>query len=609
MIEIGPKKLQQTVKAGFKRLKNFRNARVLFIRQFVGQYYDKTQGSIGTEPLNLIYNAIRVMVPHLVMKFPKHVVTSEYLAYRPYADLLGKGLDFLSKKIDYKQTLRQWVVDALFMMGIIKTGLCESDSLMYFSEDEAIDVGRPFAEPCDFEDWFIDPDCRDLKAPTIVGHRVRVARSKIMDSGLYKNEVIEQIPRVSRMGQTQEVEDLSKQSVRDAEGLFEEIDLVESWVPAANVLVTTPYGGPMQDTYCRITDYQGPDTGPFRYLCLSPSPPNNPIPVAPVGIWQDLHVLANKMAVKTIDQAMAQKDVLAYARAAADDAEEIMRAKNLDVVSVNDPDSVKMMSFGGQQTSNDQFIDRLQLWFNLMAGNPEALGGIAERSGTATQAQILQGNAAIQLDDLKDIVYDGAAGVSRDLAWYLYTDPFIKLPLIQRDTKPMEVRTQPDGTIQILMPTVEERQVFLTPAARRGDFLDYHFGIKPKSMSRIDPKLRLQRALEFAVKVVPAAATAAQLCQQMGVQFSFPRFVSLVAEELDIEWMDEVFQDPAFLAQMQMQMMAAPQQAGSQGSPIASILQNQMAGGQVTPQGKLDRREAQRTGGEGQQMFGSQPKM
>jgi hypothetical protein len=72
--EIGPRQLCEAVNRGFKRLANFRNARIHFLKEYVGPYYDRVEGEIGSNSINLIFNAIRVLVPNLVMNFPKHTI-------------------------------------------------------------------------------------------------------------------------------------------------------------------------------------------------------------------------------------------------------------------------------------------------------------------------------------------------------------------------------------------------------------------------------------------------------------------------------------------------------------------------------------------------------
>jgi hypothetical protein len=63
------------------------------------------------------------------------------------------------------------------------------------------------------------------------------------------------------------------------------------------------------------------------------------------------------------------------------------------------------MSFGGQQNSNEVHLMQLQSWFNMMAGNPQQVGGQAIDAKSATAATLLQQNAGIGLEDMKDLVY------------------------------------------------------------------------------------------------------------------------------------------------------------------------------------------------------------
>jgi len=78
--EITPQKLQEAVEQGFKRLENFRRSRLMFLRDYTGQYFDQDHGNIGDEPLNLAFNAISVIIPNLVMTFPKYNVKSDFVA-------------------------------------------------------------------------------------------------------------------------------------------------------------------------------------------------------------------------------------------------------------------------------------------------------------------------------------------------------------------------------------------------------------------------------------------------------------------------------------------------------------------------------------------------
>ncbi len=581
--ELTPRKMQEQVQLGYKRLRNFRRARIMFLRNYAGQYYDAAAGDIATEPLGLIFNAVNVLVPNLVMASPKHVIKARYLAYREYGELLGMALDQNARDIRLRNTLRRWLVDALFGIGILKTGLCDSDTAVGFDDSDQIDPGTIYTEVVDLDDFAFDPAERsDIRAAAWYGHHVQAPRGQVLDSGLYRNDLIERLPRAGT-GRGRGSEQLSMHnSDRDeADAFHDYIDLTEVWVRGANAIVTIPGSDLTCEDYLRVADYYGPSKGPFTFLMLTPPPSNNPMPVAPVGVWNDLHIMANRMCKKIIDQAERQKDLVTYKRAAADDAQEVVDAADGETVGLDDPESVKVVSFGGQKQSNEAHLSQLMMWFNLVSGNTEALGGVKSDAATATQAQILQQNGSVRIEDLKDIVYFATADEAAIRAWYLHTDPLIQVPLIRREQVPAKYTLGPDGAMNVSPATSQDVQVFLTPEARRGDFLDYQFEIQPESMSRMDPQLRLQRALDFGIKLIPAAATAAQVCFQMGVPFSFQVYVTRMAKEAGIEWMDEVFQDPAFQMQMMEQMMKTPGMANSQGTATgpkaggaAGIMQN-----------------------------------
>lgn len=605
--EINPKKLQESVRDGFKRLDNFRASRLMFIRQFVGQYYDAESGPIGTEPLNLIFNAIRVLVPTLVFNFPKHNVSSQFLAQRNYGEMLGMALSLQDKKLGIRDVYRRCIVDAIFMMGILKTGICDSGTAIGFNDDDRVDPGTVYTANVDFDNFVFDPKARQLEEAMWIGDRMRVSRQSLLESGLYKNELIERLPSAgSDTHYRDRVERLSAAgvSLEDMADLEDEVDICELWVPRAKAIVTVPGDdGFTADDFLRVHDHYGDDSGPYTYLKLTPPVPNNPIPISMVGIWHDLHIMANRMAKKIMEQADRQKDIIGYKRSAADDAQEALDASDGESIAMDDPDGVKTFSFGGQQRSNEEHVNQLQQWFNMMAGNPEGMAGLSMNAKSATEAQMLQGNAQTGQEDMKDLVYIMAAEESRKRAWYLHTDPLMEVPLIRRIHTP----AQYNGSQMVIPQQNTEMQVMLTPEARCGDFLDYNFNIEPESMGRVDSKTRLAKAIEFATKILPAAALAAQTCIQMGIGFSFPRFVIRMAKEAGIEWMDEIFMDPEFQQSMMMLMMRGPQMPESKGSIApgnsnAGMMQNGQApniGATQTPD-QQQRSQAQEGANEGQ---------
>lgn len=571
-LNITPYKVQEAVHRGFKRMHNFRSARLMFLRSYTGPYYDREKGEIGAESLNLIFNAIRVLVPHIVMQTPKHSVTSAFLASKDYAQLLTLALDYHSKVNDIKSVYRRAIVDAIFTLGIVKTGLAESDTVYAFNESDRVDTGTIFTEAVDFDNFVVDPGSKDhmFRDAKFMGDKICVPRSRLLDSGLYKNDLVEKLPCAGERysGDNDRASDLSMRGIeqQDNYDLEDEVEIVELWVPEAKSIITVPANcdSSFKD-YLRVDDYYGPDTGPYTLLALTPPVPGNPLPVPSVGVWHDLHVLANRMAKKIISQAERQKDVLAYRPANADDAAELRDAADGESIKVQDPSAVNVLKFGGQEQSNEVQLAQLQNWFNMLSANPQAIGGQALDSDSATEAKILQGNASIGMEDMKDLVYGFGSEEARKRAWFLHTDPFIQLPLIRRDQIPAQMAMGPAGPIVLQGPRIQESQVFLTPEARRGDWLDFTFSIVTESMGRNDASTRLRVGIDFATKVLPAVVAAAQQMLMLGMPFDAKAYLIRLAKDAGIDWLEDVFYDPEFQRKMAMMMMKGPSPEASKG--------------------------------------------
>jgi hypothetical protein len=323
------------------------------------------------------------------------------------------------------------------------------------------------------------------------------------------------------------------------------VDVVELYVPGAEALVTIP--DPEQiimPDFLAAREYYGPKGGPYTKLALTQPVPGNPYPVAPAGIWYDLHVVAGQMMKKEVDQMLRQKDIGIVDPAGADEAEDIRTEGDGGMVFGN-PDTVKIVSFGGQNASNEAAVRSLREWYNYMAGNPDQLSGESVGASTATGQSILQANQGVNVEDLREMVYTTAAKSEGKRAWYLHTDPLIDLPFSRR---------QPGGG---------HIQVRLTPEQKRGDWLDYTFNLKHRSMSRLDPAVRAKRLQEFANVSLPGLLASATQAMMIGFPFNVSKAATDLADELGIlEDVQDWFEDPLFFQRMQVRMAMGPQPAG-----------------------------------------------
>ncbi|KKN03065.1 hypothetical protein LCGC14_1111380, partial [marine sediment metagenome] len=106
---------------------------------------------------------------------------------------LSLGLNNLQRRLKIKKLLRALIVDAIFGMGIVDTGLADSDNLINW-RDIAIDPGQIFSELVSLEDFTFDPICNQREEAGFMGRRVRVPRQLLLDDKDADHDLIVSLP-------------------------------------------------------------------------------------------------------------------------------------------------------------------------------------------------------------------------------------------------------------------------------------------------------------------------------------------------------------------------------------------------------------------------------
>ena len=551
--EVTAQKISTVAKEGFERTRTYRRARAMYIKDYVGQYGTQVMGLSGEMPINLIFLALRILIPNLVMKEGLNKVTTEILAHKEYGELQGLALDKLQRQLKMKKLLRASCVDMAFAFTILKTSIAASDELLPVGNDVNIDPGQIYTSLVDLDDFTFDPLARSFEEASFLGHNIRLARQKLLDADGWNHDLVRRLPRAGNYPfDTKRVEEITQSNSPQSSmhELQDYVNVVELWIPEAEAIayIPNPYQTSFKD-FLHLTDYYGPAEGPYTFGSLTPPVPNNPLPIAPVGVWRDLNAMANRLMKKAIEQADSQKNIVLYDPAYADQAQAIIDAYNNKSIACGNPDAVKVVSFAGQDPENERMVQSLFGWFNMIAGNPTQMGGMrSPTSGSpisATETTALQGNAVVVLEDMRDLTYDVNADVSKKQAWYLHTDPLINVPLTKRAT----------GSAPV--------QVWLTPEQRQGDWSEYTYKIVKRSMLVLEPNLRAKRIMEFYTNVIPAVMTSAQVAMQMDIAFNVPRALMQAAEEMGIsDALNEIFEDPTFRKRMDYFAMQGPKDAG-----------------------------------------------
>ena len=557
---ITPTQIEELVILGFKRMERFNNVTRMLFKSYIPEYYQRDCAKDVDEPINLVFNTIRAFVPNLVMRNPITHVTTPYVAHKQYADLLGLGLDSVSRQIGLKDELRAWITNALFGWGIMRVGIKASGEQLNF-DDVLVDNGQVYARNISLSNFGFDPTCTHINRAKLLWDRVTIPREILLSTEGYNHDVVRGLPS-SPTNMTESVADQTRTTEAKTvmAKLQDEVDVVQIYVPEIESWVLM--GDPKQSRsgkYINVAEYNGPKEGPYTFLSFSPPVDESPFPVPPVSIWYELARLTNRIFNKMVRQFESQKDIGLYSPNQADTVSQIEEAVTNEWVPTMDPKGIQVVSFGGQNPNNERFLSELNMIYNTMAGNPELLQGQAVPGGkstTATAVQALQNNASITLEDMRDIVYDRTADVERDIAWHLHTDPFMDMVLSKRTT----------GGEQV--------QLFLTPEQRMGDFLDFTFKIVARSMSKMDPMVRSKKIVDFCTNIIPGAAQTAMVLMQIGQQFNIQRYLSQVAFEMGIEDVaEDMFDDPEWDQKMAVMMMLGPQnpgKAGSGGSPAGA---------------------------------------
>jgi hypothetical protein len=390
-----------------------------------------------------------------------------------------------------------------------------------------------------------------------MGDRNRIPRQILLDDPDVDHDLVMKLPRSTHPDAKNKIEKLTQSGMSQIEifELQDYVDVVEVYVPDADAMLLMPDPAVIIfDEYLKAEPFYGPKEGPYTFLSFTPPVPNNPHPISEVSMWYDLHLMANRLMVKSMEQADRQKDVAIADQSGSEEAEDIRTSADGDVISGN-PDTVKVVSFGGQNHNNEAMLSQTQIWHNYMSGNPDQMAGLKSDANTATQAQILEVNANVIIEDERELIYECGAEINHKMAWYLHTDPLIDLPISRR---------RPGGGYV---------QLQLTPEQRYGDFLDFTFTLKARSMTKLEPTIKNKRIMEFGTSVLPSIATSAQVLTQIGIKFNPQRCITSMAEQMDLS--DEVqdwFEDPEFDRRVELMKELGPKNAGK--AKVAGVMQN-----------------------------------
>lgn len=509
-------RLRSAMRSSRRKLNPFREVRFRAIEEYVGGNYSAISNSSGSPagvhgktpiPVNLMENAINIYGRQLIASNPRAMITTEKRELKPQAAALEIDINQLIESIKLERSLRLFVTDGLFGMGI-----------MNVQEDEE----GPFAEPIDLGDWVHDMTAKDFTRISFAGHRYRVPLWMAQENDQFVGKVRKELSATIRSVIDDEGEERTEaisQGLDSHEDEFvDHVELWDIWLPQERLVLTlsTDNG----DVPLRIRDWDGPDDGPYHYLRFL-DVPGQIMPLSIASIALDLHILANDLFVKLADQAKRQKTITVVQDSAFKDAESIRDAADGQFIRSTNPAATQEVKYGGIAQENLAFFLQTKDLFSYFLGNLDAIGGLSPQADTLGQEKMLGAAASKRVSDMQDASVRATKSIVTALARYEWNNPLLDRPIKRPIPDLPGFYVDADMTAENLM----------------GEFPDYDIDIDPYSMRDQSPGERLQALqMVFQNYIVPFLP----MLEQQGMIVDFDGLLKIVAKLSGMKELEEI---------------------------------------------------------------------
>lgn len=548
-------RLQNALEYSRRQLLPYREKRLHAIRQFVGTHYTDT-GAQERVPINLLEMAVSIYRRQIAARRPQVLVRSKTREHEAVAGQFETAMNNLLKDINFEDTVQRWVLDAMFGLGIVKTGLTASGIDMNGYEH---DPGQPFVDNVDFDDFVFDMSAKRWDQIQFCGNRYCLPLEAIKQSKMFGKKSEDLTP--SEFRQNNEFGEERVQRIGTSDGYFGDqyyspiVELWDIWLPIEGVVVTMQAddrGGVSQTEPLRVVEWEGPEEGPYYTLGFG-HVPGNLMPLPPVSLLIDLHEMANRVFRKLGRQADRQKTLTLVQAGQEDDGRRIAESSDGDIIRSDRPEATREARYGGVDQPTLAYMVQLKDLFVYMGGNLDALGGLGKLSETVGQEQLIAKSASARIADMQEAATKAVKHVVNTLGKYLWYDPV---------ASPTVLTKIPDTNF--------EASVKFSPEIREGEIIEYEIDIAPYSMVDRSPSERAKTLGELMQGfIIPLAP----LLQQQGMKPDMNKFLELMAKYSNTdELMDIItqFNDQEISQMQQMQEVTGGGQERPTQSPVTT---------------------------------------
>jgi hypothetical protein len=268
-------------------------------------------------------------------------------------------------------------------------------------------------------------------------------------------------------------------------------------------------------------------------------------------------------------EAENQKNLVLFNLSNEADAQAVQDAATMHLVGIENVDAFKPVSFGGIDANTYKAVEYMRSMFNIVAGNPEGIGGLAPQSGTLGQDQMLYAQATAKLGYWRRQILRHARQVLRKMAWFVWNDP-------QRQA-PLSLEAGGGESIPLLWVGGDEGPVIADPETGvvmdAGRFEDYQIAAKPYSIQSDTPDQQYARATQWAREI---AIPLAPLALQQGQPINVAALIQETGELGDVPGLERIMQSPAIAG-------GVPMAGGAETRQPSGGTVNVSAGGRARP--------------------------
>lgn len=523
-------RLFTAVEQSFRRLEWARNLNYGLVEEYVGDGYGRPGVRIRDQKvLNLSSQVVDAYVMSLVANRPRILVTPKSQQLKAFAAKYQVAMNNLIEEIGLEFTLKQWVLDAFFLVGIIKVQRAESGAVQ-LELDRWADPGSPFASNVSIDNFVFDIMAPRYSLVKFAGDMYRMPLEDLKN-GPYDQDVVKKLAPTSkhtrREGGEFRLEAISQGAEVDEDELEPMVDVCDLWVPRSEKIYTFALDGPgifraAKQPPLAVMDADEPESGPYEILGFG-DVAENILPLSPAAQLSHLEKTINNILRKQSRRARAQKQVHTYPPSEAKEAEGVRIAADDEWRQVTDPAQIKTVQSGGVDAASQQFANELLALHDRAAGNLTSILGLGAQSDTVGQEQLIHQASGKKIADMQQRVVCGTLRVIRRLGWHLWNDRAKVIP----------------GEMALEGVDGYAVDATWTPDDREGSFEDYDLPVDVYSMPYQSPA---QRANAINQLLTTLYIPLAPLLQQQGGQLNLQALTEIHAELLNEPRFREIVQ-------------------------------------------------------------------